>query len=183
MKGYVLRGMVLLLQASGPPVLTSTSVLRELGIPFPTPPPSPALHSFLTQQWILWLTFSLHSPPNSSPRSSHQGAAADVTFFPDESPWLPSRLLPLALGNVILLLPTEFFRTSPSPGSCKLCSDSQATPILDFDSPREESQQPADHPQIPGITNSQGCCHCVWKPEFLQLPEHPTGYRNIFSCF
>lgn len=83
----------------------------------------------------IFLTFPSFQPH----RSIHRGATADVTFFPDESLWLPSRLLPLALGNVILLLPTKFFRTSPSPGSCKLCSDSQATPILDFDSPRENS--------------------------------------------
>lgn len=52
---------------------------------------------------------------NSSPRSIHRGATADVTFFPDESLWLPSRLLPLALGNVSNCFAHKFFRTSPSP--------------------------------------------------------------------
>ena len=76
-------------------------------------------------------------------------------------------------------MPTKFFRTSPSPGSCKLCSDSQATPILDFDSPREESvtliaaSQPPPNPRdhkLPKMLGKHAVFGSLSSCSFLSTP-------------
>lgn len=152
-------------------------------------PPSPTLYCFLTQAVNFLANVSLTIatrllPQQYSQRSSHWCNVLSL--------WLTPGYLPgycLWLWEILhFSCPPNSLQTGHFPGSHNPCSDFQVTPVLDFDSPREESitivstnHSPPSHrdhilPRTLPLCSER-------RFEFLQLREHPGGYRDIFPCF